>query len=89
MGVLGYLGPDAIDALTDIAQGDDESAAVVAVESLRRIGPEAAPGLAAIWHDAPHAAVRGRADPDFVVVAAAVIVAVRNIRSTRHHAIIG
>src|SRR5438132_12688488 len=31
---LGYLGPDALGPLAEIAQGDDEAAAVVAVESL-------------------------------------------------------
>ena len=61
---LGYLGPNAVAPLTEIARTDDETAALTALESLRRVGPEGAVGLAQVWRDTPHAEVKRQADAE-------------------------
>jgi HEAT repeat protein len=61
---LGYLGPNAVAPLTEIARTEDEAAALTALESLRRVGPEGAVGLAQVWRDTPHAEVKRQADAE-------------------------
>lgn len=58
---LGYLGTQAIDPLADIALGEGEEPAMLAVRSLGRIRPEAAPALAKVWSATPSEAVRQEA----------------------------
>jgi predicted Zn finger-like uncharacterized protein len=58
---LGYLGTKAIDPLEEIALGEAEEAAGVAVGSLGQIRPDAAPALVKVWSATPSEAVRRQA----------------------------
>jgi HEAT repeat protein len=58
---LGYLGTKAIDPLAEIALGEGETSAGIAVQSLGRIKPEAAPALVRVWSATPSEEVRQQA----------------------------
>ncbi|MCI0683750.1 MAG: hypothetical protein L0Y71_16720 [Gemmataceae bacterium] len=61
---LGYLGPDAIEPLTQIALDEKQAAssAVLAVEGLGRIEPESAAALVRIWSETRQEPVRKQAE---------------------------
>jgi HEAT repeat protein len=61
---LGYLGPNTVTPLTEIALADDETGALTAVASLGRVGPEGAEGLARVWRDTPHAEVKRQSEAE-------------------------
>jgi len=58
---LGYLGTEAVDPLADIALGEGEASAGIALKSLGRIRPDAAPALVKVWSATPSEAVRKQA----------------------------